>query len=62
MVEYEFKITNKGNAEGYITPLTEKISENMLFTSEINIDWYEGNDGKIYSSALINKNLNQEKR
>ena len=57
LVEYEFKITNKGNAEGYITPLTEKIPEKMLFTSEINIDWYEGNDGKIYSSALINKKL-----
>ena len=29
----------------------------MKFTSELNTDWYEGEDGKIYSVALANKEL-----
>ena len=57
LVEYEFKIVNNGEAEGYITPITEQIPEGMKFASELNTDWYEGNDGNVYLSALINKKI-----
>ncbi len=60
LVEYEFKIVNNGEAEGYINTITKQIPEGMKFASELNTDWYEGNDGNIYSSAIINKNLEPE--
>lgn len=57
LVEYEFKIINSGEAEGNATSITKQIPEGMKFASELNTDWYEGNDGNIYSSALINRKI-----
>lgn len=57
LVEYEISITNNGELEGYAKLISDKIPEGMKFNSELNPDWYEGNDGNLYSVALANKKL-----
>lgn len=56
-VEYEIAVTNIGEVKGYAKLISDKIPTGMKFTSELNTDWYEGEDGKIYSVALANKEL-----
>ena len=56
-VEYEIAVTNIGEVKGYAKLVSDKIPTGMKFTSELNTDWYEGEDGKIYSVALANKEL-----
>lgn len=57
IVEYEIGITNVGELEGYAKLISDKIPEGMIFSSELNTDWYEGQDGKIYSEAFANKKI-----
>lgn len=57
LVEYEIAVTNSGEVNGYAKIISDKIPEGMKFNSELNTDWYEEDDGKIYSVALANKEL-----
>lgn len=57
LVEYEIAVTNTGEVDGYAKLISDKIPEGMKFNSELNTDWYEGNDGKLYSVALASKKL-----
>ena len=54
LVEYEIAITNTGEIAGYAKLISNSIPEGMVFNSELNTNWYEENDGKIYSVALEN--------
>lgn len=58
LVEYEIAVTNSGEVNGYAKLISIEIPEEMSFNSELNTDWYEGNDGKIYSVSLANKQIN----
>lgn len=57
LVEYEIAVTNSGEVNGYAKLISDEIPEGMKFNSELNTDWYEGDDGKLYSVALANKEL-----
>ena len=57
LVEYEVAVTNIGEVDGYARLISDKIPEGMKFNSELNRDWYEGNDGNLYTSSLANKKL-----
>jgi len=59
LVEYEVAVTNLNEVEGYATKISSKVPDGMEFIAELNPDWYEGENGKIYSSALANEKLAQ---
>ena len=52
LVEYDIKVTNCGDIEGYINLISDILPEGMVFNSELNTNWYEDNNGMIYSVAL----------
>lgn len=57
LVEYEIEVKNNGTVAGYAKSISNEIPEGMIFNSELNTNWYEGNDGKIYTAVLANKEL-----
>ena len=58
-VEYEMKVTNKGDVAGYAKKIIDYLPEGMTFNSslEANSSWYTGADGNIYSTALADTEL-----
>ena len=58
-VEYEMKVTNKGDVAGYAKKIVDYLPEGMTFNSslEANASWYTGTDGNIYSTALAENEL-----
>lgn len=58
-VEYEMKVTNKGDVAGYAKKIIDYLPEGMTFNSslEANSSWYTGTDGNIYSTALAENEL-----
>ena len=57
LVEYEIAVTNAGEVAGFAKKISDKIPEGMKFNSELNTNWYEGNDGILYCEELSNKEL-----
>ncbi len=57
LVEYEIAVTNVGEVAGLARIITDKIPEGMKFNSELNTNWYEGENGILYCEALGNKEL-----
>ena len=57
LVEYEVSVTNIGDVAGYAKLISTTIPNGMEFNSELNSSWYEGNDGRIYTSVLNNTEL-----
>ena len=56
VVEYEFKISNIGEAEAYVKKVVDDLPKDMNFKSELNSDWYQSN-GKLYNTSLANKKI-----
>lgn len=54
VIEYKIKVTNEGAVEGYAKKIVDYIPQDMEFNAELNKDWYVGEDGNIYSTALAN--------
>lgn len=54
VIEYKIKVTNEGAVEGYAKKIVDYIPQDMKFNAELNKDWYIGEDGNIYSTALAN--------
>lgn len=57
IAEYKVTITNNGNVPGYANKVVSYLSDDMKFSSELNPDWYLGEDGNVYSTALANYEL-----
>lgn len=53
-IEYSIKITNEGNVAGYAKNIVDYKAKELTFKSEINPNWYVGNDGNIYTTSLAN--------
>ena len=51
-VEYKIKITNEGNVAGYVNNIIDYLPEEMTFKSELNTNWYIGQDGNLYTNIL----------
>ena len=52
LVEYTIEISNIGELEGYATEIVDYMPNDMKFHSELNTQWYVGEDGNIYNTSL----------
>lgn len=57
LVEYEIEVSSVEEIEGYANRISVEIPEGMSFNSELNTNWYEKGDGKVYTEELANKKL-----
>lgn len=51
-VEYSFTVKNEGEVEGYAKKLIDFKPKELEFSTELNKDWYIGNDGNLYTESL----------
>ena len=58
IAEYKIKVTNEGNVAGYATNIVDYMPKEMNFNSNLNSNWYAGNDGNLYSKELANQLIN----
>ena len=58
LVEYKISITNEGQLPGYATSIVDYLPEGMIFSSELNSDWYMSVDGNVYNTSLANTVIN----
>ena len=56
VVEYKIKITNEGEVDAYVRKITDYISSDYKFSSELNKDWYQS-EGKLYNTSLANERI-----
>lgn len=54
VIEYKIRITNEGAVAGYAKKIVDYLPKEMKFSSELNKDWYQAEDGNIYNSSLAN--------
>lgn len=52
VVTYKFTVTNNGEVTGYVDSLVDDLPSGLEFDSDLNKDWYKGNDGRLYTTAL----------
>ena len=52
IVTYKFIIRNIGDVIGYVDVLKDNLPKGLQFSSELNKDWYKGEDGALYTEAL----------
>ena len=57
VVEYQVNVSNEGNVSGYANKIVNYMEEGMKFNSELNPDWYLGEDGNVYSNCLAEQEL-----
>lgn len=58
LVEYTITVTNEGAIPGYAREIVDYLPEGMAFASDLNEDWYLGQDGNLYTTSLANTMLN----
>lgn len=56
VVEYEIKVTNNGEVEGYAKNIVDYIPSGLKFNSELNKDWYMKNNN-LYNTSLANEKI-----
>lgn len=56
-LEYKIIVGNAGTISGYARKIVDYLPEGLNFSSETNPDWYKGDDGNLYSVALMDKLL-----
>ena len=56
VIEYKMVITNKGEVEGAVAQIEDKLPDGLTFKSELNNNWYE-KDGKLYTKSLSNEKI-----
>ena len=56
-LEYKIIVKNEGTISGYARKIVDYLPKDLNFNEEQNKDWYVGEDGNIYSVALIDKLL-----
>ncbi len=57
-VTYEIRVTNEGNVPGFVNSIIDYMPKDMQFKSELNANWYIGQDGKIYTNSFANTVIN----
>ena len=56
-LEYKIVVKNEGTISGYARKIVDYMPKDLIFNTELNPDWYLGDDGNIYSVKLIDKLL-----
>lgn len=57
-VEYDIKITNKGEIPGYAKQVKANLYDKLALEENLNPVWYSGIDGEIYSNTLADTIIN----
>ena len=56
IIEYEIKVTNIGEVDGYVRKIVDYMPSDLKFSSELNKDWYQsGTD--VYNASLANEKI-----
>ena len=58
VIRYVMTIKNEGSVPGYINTIKDYVPKELNFSTELNRDWYEGENGVIYNSSLANQIIN----
>jgi hypothetical protein len=58
IVEYNIQITNEGELAGYVNEIVDYMPSDLSFSSELNKNWYQLNNGELYSKELSNDIIN----
>lgn len=58
LVEYTIDVSNIGELSGYATQIVDYMPKDMKFYSELNTQWYVGEDGNLYNTTLANSAIN----
>ena len=58
VIEYKIKVTNEGAVSGYVKKIADYMPKELKFSSELNKDWYQGENGTLYNSSLANNLIN----
>ena len=57
VIEYKIIVKNEGGISGYAKKIIDYIPTDMKFSSNLNADWYLGQDGNVYNTTLENVEL-----
>ncbi len=52
VIEYTIKVINEGNVAGYAKQIVDYKPAELTFNSDLNTNWYAGNDGNLYLTEL----------
>lgn len=56
IIEYEIRVTNIGEIDGYVRKVVDYMPNGLKFSSELNKDWYQtGSD--LYNTSLANEKI-----
>ena len=56
IIEYEIKVTNIGELDGYVRKIVDYMPNDLKFSSELNKDWYQtGSD--LFNASLANEKI-----
>lgn len=58
LIEYVISIKNLGQIRGVVNKIVDYIPSNMIFSSELNANWYQGADGNLYNEELSDEYIN----
>ena len=56
LIEYNIKISNIGEVDGYAKKIVDYMPNDLKFSSELNKDWYQTN-GSLYNTSLANEKI-----
>ena len=57
LIEYKIRVSNVGEASGYVRRIVDYMPNDLKFSSELNKDWYQTQEG-IYNVSLANDIIN----
>lgn len=57
-IEYKLSVTNEGDVPGKVLKIADYMPKDLEFNSEINLEWYQGTDGNLYTQELENTIIN----
>lgn len=56
LIEYNIKVSNVGEVDGYVKKVVDYMPGDLKFSSELNKDWYQTN-GLLYNASLANDKI-----
>ena len=57
IIKYNIKVTNEGAVDAYVKKIADYVPSSVGFSTELNKDWYSGENGTIFNSSLANTKL-----
>ncbi len=60
-IEYSISVKNEGELIGYAKQIVDYKDKGLIFSQDLNPNWYEGSDGNIYSEVLAKKAIHPGK-